>query len=175
LATYKRIKKLAAAGQAEIWIAKNSETSQELVMKRLLPAPQLQNPDAELRRFHREVRCQGSLEHDGIMPIIGWNFSASPPWYIMPRADHSLADVLDEHPDGLEEEEAVAIMLDVAAAVEYAHGEGVLHRDLKPANVLYLDGRWDVADFGLCRDLNTDSTTITKTNAIVGTVAYLAS
>jgi serine/threonine protein kinase len=59
-------------------------------------------------------------------------------------------------------------------AVEYAHQQGVYHRDLKPANVLSVDGSWRVADFGLCRDITSDSTTFTQSNTVLGTIAYMA-
>jgi serine/threonine protein kinase len=71
-------------------------------------------------------------------------------------------------------EDAAAIFLEVADAVEYAHQQGVFHRDVKPANILEVDSRWTVADFGMCRDLASDSTTFTRSNSVVGTVAYMA-
>lgn len=174
MTTWRKVERIKTTGQAEIWLATNTDTDEIYVMKRLLRTPQLDEPDRELKRFRREVRCQKELDHPNIMPIIGWNFKSDPPFYIMPRASRSLQDVINSHPAGLDEEDSAEIMITVAGAIEYAHSEGVLHRDLKPANILDLDGEWVVADFGLCRDIYSDSTTITRTESVVGTVAYLA-
>lgn len=174
MTTWRKIKRITVAGQAEIWLARATESGDEAVMKKLLPTAQLLDPDAELRRFAREVRCQSAMDHPGIMPILGHTFSATPPWYVMPRADRSLEDVIADHPLGVPVNAAAAIFLDVAEAVDYAHQQGVLHRDLKPGNILEVDAAWVVADFGLCRDLASDSTTFTRSNTVVGTVAYMA-
>lgn len=169
-----RIRKITTAGQAEIYLVKNSENGRQAAMKKLLKAPQLDDPNAELRRFEREVRTQSAMDHAGIMPIIGYNFKVDPPFYLMPLADETLADVIYRNPNGLDPDEAAGILLEVVDAVDYAHRQGVYHRDLKPANVLRVDGKWLVGDFGLCRDLSTNSTTITRSNTVVGTIAYMA-
>ncbi len=174
MTTWRKVRRITVAGQAEIWLVRDSDSGDEKVMKRLLPTAQLLDPGSELRRFSREVRCQSAMDHRGIMPILGHNFSANPPWYVMPKADRSLDDVIGDHPTGMPLSDAAAIFLDVADAVEYAHQQGVLHRDLKPANILEVDGDWVVADFGLCRDLSSDSTTFTRPNTVIGTVAYMA-
>lgn len=174
MAKWKRIEKITSAGQAEIFLVENSVTGERAVMKKLHAAPQLEDPSAELRRFQREVRSQRLMNHPGIMSILGSNFVASPPWYVMPAAELSLQEHVDAHPDGLDQDEAVEIILTVMDAVSFAHGQGIYHRDLKPANILRLDGDWVVADFGLCRDLNSDSTTFTQSNRVVGTIAYMA-
>jgi serine/threonine protein kinase len=174
MAKWKRIRKIASAGQAEIFLVENAATGERAVMKKLHAAPQLEDPGAELRRFQREVRSQRIMDHPGIMPILGANFETSPPWYVMPEATRSLQQHLDDYAEGLDQAEAVKIVLTVMDAVSYAHGEGIYHRDLKPANILELDGKWVVGDFGLCRDLNSDSTTFTQSSRVVGTIAYMA-
>lgn len=79
-----------------------------------------------------------SGEHDGQWAIV------------MPRADYSLREYLDEHGGVLDPSEAMVVLADVATALVDLDGK-VVHRDLKPENVLYLDGRWCVADFGISR------------------------
>ena len=174
LATWIRTSRLVVAGQAEIWNVRNRDTGKTAVMKKLLRTPQLSDPDAELRRFQREIRSQMNMNHPGIMPIIGVNKSTENPFYVMPKADRSLQQLLESKPNGLGDDRAVGILLTIADAVQYAHGQGVIHRDLKPANVLEVYNDWVVADFGLCRDINSNSTTFTQANSIIGTVAYMA-
>jgi WD40 repeat protein/serine/threonine protein kinase len=65
------------------------------------------------------------------------------------------------------------IGLQVAEALAYAHGQGILHRDIKPSNLLLdRDGNVWVADFGLAKAVGTDD--LTHTGDIVGTVRYMA-
>lgn len=175
MTTWTRIERLAvSAGQAEVWLVKDRDTGDTAIMKRLFKTPAHSDGDRELRRFKREVRSQLALDHPGIMPILGFNFSSDPPWYIMPRAEKTLEELIEEHPSGIDAAQAADIILAVADAVEYAHQQGIHHRDIKPGNILLLDGDWVVGDFGMCRDLSSDSTTITQPNSIVGTVAYMA-
>jgi hypothetical protein len=65
---FRKIKKIITGGQAEIWLAIRTDTNEEVVLKYLLPTPQLDNPAPEFLRFCREVRCQSILKHQGIMP-----------------------------------------------------------------------------------------------------------
>lgn len=174
MVSYQRTERLVvAAGQSEVWRATRLGTGEQVIMKRLLPVPQMQDNSVERQRFRREVRCQSTLRHPNIMPILGHNFSADPPWYVMPVASRSLQDDLDS-PWPLTESEVQDVFTQVLEGVEFAHSEGVYHRDLKPANVLRLGDRWVVADFGMARDINSDSATITKSNTVIGTIAYMA-
>ena len=114
MTTWRKVRRITVAGQAEIWLVRDSDSGDEKVMKRLLPTAQLLDPGSELRRFSREVRCQSAMDHRGIMPILGHNFSANPPWYVMPKADRSLDDVIGDHPTGMPLSDAAAIILDDA-------------------------------------------------------------
>jgi eukaryotic-like serine/threonine-protein kinase len=69
---------------------------------------------------------------------------------VMPRAEKSLRQHLDDAAGPLEAVEAAAILSDIATALADLDGK-VVHRDLKPENVLFLDGTWCLADFGISR------------------------
>ncbi|MBO0843868.1 MAG: serine/threonine protein kinase [Nocardioides sp.] len=69
---------------------------------------------------------------------------------VMPRAEKSLRQHLEDHGDVLDLNDAVAVLGDVAMALVDLEGS-VVHRDLKPENVLLLDGSWCLADFGISR------------------------
>ncbi|MDX3587676.1 MULTISPECIES: serine/threonine-protein kinase [Streptomyces] len=167
-----KIRKLGAGGQGEVWLAREGQSREIVVLKRPLDSLDVSEGSPDRARFEREVRIQSTLRHDGIMPILRIYKTPTGPLFTMPYAETSLEQELSNGP--LTETESVDIILTIADAVDFAHSEGVLHRDLKPANILYLNGRWVVSDFGLCRDVNSDSATITRSRTVVGSVAYMA-
>jgi serine/threonine-protein kinase len=90
---------------------------------------------------------------------------------VMPRAEKSLRDHLEEHRQ-LPLNEAVAILSDVTEALADLKDREVVHRDLKPENVLLLDGRWCLADFGIARFA--EATTALHTYKGGGSLPYMA-
>ena len=90
---------------------------------------------------------------------------------VMPKADKSLREYLEEAGGPIGAAEAVNILLDIAAALTDLAGR-VVHRDLKPENVLFYDGRWCVADFGISRYVEAATGPNTKKHA--GSAFYAA-
>lgn len=171
--TFHRTALIARHGQGEVWRA-TLENSDNLYALKFLLQPQQDVRDiGSIRRFEREVRAQSTLTHAGIMPVVTSNFSDSPPWFVMPLAEHSLRDVLSED-RALPEDECVTIISQIAEALAHAHQDGVIHRDVKPENILWLNKRWVLSDFGLCRDYGADSTTYTQAGTMLGTLPYMA-
>ncbi|MFF9757414.1 serine/threonine-protein kinase [Streptomyces sp. NPDC014344] len=163
---------LRGGGQGTVWRATRLDTNETVVIKYPLDSLDMSEGSADRRRFIREVRYQSTLHHVGIMPVVGMNLKADKPFFLMPLASHSLEDLLKF--GAIPEEETLSIVTEVLAALEYSHSQGVLHRDLKPANLLYLQDRWVISDFGLCRQMDSNSTTITHVGTVVGSFAYMA-
>lgn len=90
---------------------------------------------------------------------------------VMPRAEKSLRDALDQGGGRIHVDKALAVLVDVASGLADIGGE-VVHRDLKPSNVLLLDGRWQIADFGIAR--YADATTAPDTHKFSMTPPYAA-
>lgn len=166
---YKPVSKIAHHGQGEVWKAVRLGSNGEFAQKFLHQNAQEEN----LKRFYREIRAQSGLVHPGIMPIYAVNFEVAPPWYVMPLAEYSLRNHLVAN-GSLEESKAIALILEISAALQYAHDQGIIHRDIKPENILYLNNRWVVSDFGLCRDHNGTSSTLTQVGMALGTIQYMA-
>lgn len=141
-----------------------------LAQKKLLDKWQ-HDPDA-VARFKREVRMLDEMEHPNILPVLGRNLSDSPPWFIMPKAESSLARELRIHAgDDLWIRKIFAAILEGMA---YAHAKRCVHRDLKPENVLIVGGVPMISDFGLGKRLDTNTTNLTMSNVGMGTLAYMA-
>ncbi|WEH37789.1 serine/threonine-protein kinase (plasmid) [Streptomyces sp. AM 4-1-1] len=164
--------RLGDGGQGTVWRATRLDTNESVALKYPLDTLNMSEGSADRKRFVREVRYQSELRHAGIMPIVGMNMKANKPFFFMPLAKHSLEDLLKLGP--LTEKETFMVMTEILTALEYSHEQGVLHRDLKPANLLYLQDRWVISDFGLCRQMNSNSSTITQVNTAVGSFAYMA-
>ncbi|WP_018652171.1 protein kinase family protein [Actinobacillus capsulatus] len=135
----------------------------------------------ELReRFNREVKFQASCFHPNIVHICMYDLSAEKPWFIMELAESSLEEVLqsDDCVEGsrkLSELEKVNIFKMILSGVNYMHNKGLLHRDLKPLNILkFADGIFKISDFGLVKNLNSDSTPLTQIGQQIGTTKYMA-
>jgi tetratricopeptide (TPR) repeat protein len=126
-------------------------------------------------RFLREIRLTARLDHPHILPVLDSGEAAGQLWYTMPYVrGESLRDRLRREVQ-LPVEVAVDLTRQVASALDYAHGAGVVHRDLKPENVLVADGQARVADFGVAKAVaGSDDGNLTETGLAVGTPAYMS-
>lgn len=125
--------------------AGSSENGEQVAVKRL----KISAKDAA----HRELRIADELagkSYTNIMPILDAGQDADSDRYfiVMPCAEKSLQDYIDEH-EQLDERMAAVISLEIVQGLDDA--SDFVHRDLKPGNILYHDGHWKIADFGIAR------------------------
>jgi plastocyanin len=124
-------------------------------------------------RFRREARVVARLEHPNIVPIYAYGIDQGTPWMAMRLVSGgALSGLLAQ--GRLASHHGLGILKGVAAALDDAHGRGVLHRDVKPQNIL-LDatGHVYLADFGIARMVE-GSSVLTRTGLITGTPQYMA-
>ncbi|HEY9504782.1 MAG TPA: serine/threonine-protein kinase [Gemmatimonadales bacterium] len=127
------------------------------------------------KRFVREMAVAASLDHPLIVPLIDSGRAGNVLYYVMPRVDGESLYLRLQRERRLPPPVAIGIARDVASALAYAHGRGVMHRDVKPENILLAGGRALIADFGLARAIGAaDYTRLTATGVIVGTVYYMS-
>jgi len=193
-AHYKILDKLGAGGMGEVWRATDSRLGREVALKLL---PEAFAKDAErMARFHREAQVLASLNHPNIAAIHGLETEGDTSALALELVEGpTLGDRL--RAEALSADEALAIAVQIAEAVEYAHESGVMHRDLKPENVkIDGHGRVKVLDFGLAKALTDDPASsgsdlssptispaitspvitgaLTGANVILGTAAYMS-
>ena len=128
--------------------------------------------DARLAELELEVAARlGSGTTENVMPVLDDCLTDDALFVVMPRADHSLDDLLiREGSSG--EADTRKLLIDLAKALRFLAQHGVVHRDVKPTNILWWQGRWVLADLGIARILDVDTGTYTW--AGTGTHAYWA-
>jgi tetratricopeptide (TPR) repeat protein len=128
-------------------------------------------------RFQREIALMAKLVHPGIVALFDSGEVAGRLYYVMPFvAGENLRVRLDrERRMGVED--AVAFGADVAEALAYAHGAGIVHRDVKPENIFTVGGRAVLADFGIAHiagESPDGDASLTSAGIVLGTVAYMS-
>ena len=123
------------------------------------------------QRFHQEAVAAGRLTHPAIIAVHDVGEAEGRPFIVMEYIEGgTLADLLlGGRPLPLAD--AVGIVLQVCAALDYAHRHGVVHRDIKPRNILVGPGVTKVTDFGTARILGASHT---QTGTMLGTPAYMS-
>ncbi len=181
---YALVRHIADGGMASVWCAQDSLLSRKVAIKVL--APRFRQDDRAVRCFEREARAAARLStHRNIITIydVGETWALGdaaegtarvpgPPFIVMEHlAGGTVADALRHRHVSLEE--ARGWIHEAAAALDYAHEQGVVHGDVKPANML-LDGNsvLHIADFGIARIAHED--TISGTGNLFGTAAYIS-
>lgn len=131
-------------------------------------------PDSseESSRFQLEAAAVARLDHPNIVPIYEFGEAYDQPFYSMACMEGgSLAQAISQGP--LSPRLAVELILPIAHAIAYAHGEGVIHRDLKPENILLdTSGRTRLSDFGIAKFAGVDNN-LTRTGDVMGTPNYM--
>ena len=157
---------------ATVWRATDTLLGRDLAIKRLSPHLKADRTAAE--RFRREGQAAARLNHPGILTVFDAGEDADGPWIAMELiAGETLAHRLAAS-GPMDLKTVSSVIAQAAAAVDYAHDNGIVHRDIKPANLMIEPaGRVRLADFGIAKPLE-DSATITSPGEMVGTISYVA-
>jgi eukaryotic-like serine/threonine-protein kinase len=130
--------------------------------------------DDYVERFRHEARAAAQLGHPNIVTVIDRGEQDGRQFIVFEYCDGETLKELIQRRGPLPVREAVEIALQVATALSFAHGQGLVHRDVKPQNVLFDEhGRAKVTDFGIARSLDVEQG-ITQTGTVLGTSSYIA-
>jgi serine/threonine-protein kinase len=105
-------------------------------------------------RFIREIRVLARLQHPNILPLHDSGHVEALLYYLMPYVSGEALRLRMSRERQLPIEVAVRVACEVADALAYAHGQGIIHRDIKPENILLSGGHAIVADFGIARAID---------------------
>lgn len=170
--TYTLRRELGRGGMATVYLAEDLKHKRQVAVKVLHPelAAAIGSP-----RFVREIEIAARLTHPHILMLIDSGEADGNLFYVMPFVDgESLRDRLSRE-RCLPLPDAVRIMDQVASALAYAHGMGVIHRDIKPANILLAGDQAIVTDFGIARAVQAaGGSKLTGTGMALGTPAYMS-
>ncbi|GAA2599833.1 Stk1 family PASTA domain-containing Ser/Thr kinase [Streptomyces axinellae] len=163
--------RVAVGGMATVYRALDTRLDRVLALKVMHTS--LSTDETFVTRFIREAKSAARLAHQNVVGVFDQGTDGTYVYLAMEYVSGcTLRDVLRDR-GALQPRAALDILEPVLAALGAAHRAGLVHRDVKPENVLIGDdGRVKVADFGLVRAV--DSQTSATTDSILGTVSYLA-
>jgi len=197
---YRLMEELGHGGQGTVFVAADTRMERKVALK-VLGTRRASSSLEGLGRLRREAEVLARLNLPGICPVYEMATDADLPYIVMPYLEgETLAALIkrarasarsgrgpllattgdgESRPpsDSLAEDaaECARLVERVARALNTAHEAGVLHRDVKPGNIMVLPDREPVLlDFGLARDLNRDSISLTTTGQFLGTLPYMA-
>ena len=170
---YELHRQLARGGMADVFLARDLLLDRPVAVKVLFD--EFSDDPNFVERFRREAQRAANLNHPNIVSVYDWGEERGTYFIVMEYVEgRSLAEIIRTggplHPD-----RAAEVASEVAAALGFAHRNGIVHRDVKPGNVLLApNGHVKVADFGIARALAGAQNEITQAGIVMGTATYLS-
>ncbi|MDP9205072.1 MAG: protein kinase [Gemmatimonadota bacterium] len=136
---------------ATVYLVRDARHDRRVALKVLNADPASETGEL---RFIREIRMLARLQHPNILPLHDSGHVEALLYYLMPYVSGETLRIRMSRERQLSIDAAVRIACEVADALAYAHGQGIIHRDIKPENILLSGGHAVVADFGIARAID---------------------
>jgi serine/threonine protein kinase len=163
---YRIVERIGKGGMAEVFRGMDHVLEREVAVKVLT-----NRSDDVCRRFLMEAQSMARLNHPNIVAVYDVGVDRSLSYIILEYVRGRTLREMDRKTMPLET--ALALILQLLEALQYAHDQGIIHRDIKPGNLMVSDDNvLKVMDFGLARRMS-DMSNLTQSGHIVGTLAYL--
>ncbi len=162
---------IGSGGMGIVFKARHQKMDRVVALK-TMPAFQ-QESAIRKERFRREINSLCQLKHSNIVGAIDaleWNEQL---YLVMEFASGKDLNAIVRDHGPLPTESAMAVIFEIAKALDFAHKKGIIHRDVKPANILLADdGTVKLLDLGLAK-IKSESESLTQSGGIVGTPNFL--
>ncbi len=167
---YKILQQLGTGGMATVYLA-NQERFERVVALKVM-APALAADENYGERFMREARIAARFSHPNIIAV--YDVGVKDDYFYIAMEYHPGGDLKERLKKNMTTRQAMSILRQIAAALDYAHNKGFIHRDVKPDNILFRDdGSAVLTDFGIARTM-TGNTQMTQLGMVVGTPKYMS-
>ncbi|HEU5305494.1 MAG TPA: protein kinase [Gemmatimonadales bacterium] len=165
-------RELGRGGWATVYLAHDTRHDRPVALKILRP-----DLAAALGtgRFLREIAIAGRLTHPHVLPLYDSGTAGDSLFYVMPYIEGETLRRRLLREQQLPLDQTLAIALQVAEALAFAHAHNVLHRDIKPENILLEGNQAYIADFGIARAIEVSAEeTLSEPGLAIGTPAYMS-
>ncbi len=172
LEDYKVIRQIGRGAKASVYLAEQLSLGRPVAVKVLSPGGGITNRD--LRRFMNEAGAVARLVHPHVVTIHDRGQVCGYNYIVMEHLPAgSAGERVRQGP--MPVDEAISVALQIASALRYAFGRGIVHRDVKPENILFAEwGGAKLADFGFVKELDPPEPDTTVERGPVGTLSYMA-
>ncbi|MFD2682877.1 Stk1 family PASTA domain-containing Ser/Thr kinase [Bacillus seohaeanensis] len=168
---YKILDLIGGGGMANVYLAHDMILDREVAIKML--RVDFANEEEFIKRFQREAHSATSLAHPNIVNIFDVGEEEDINYIVMEYVKGMTLKQYIQQYSPISVEKALDIMKQLTSAMSHAHQNHIIHRDIKPQNILIdSDGNVKITDFGIAMALS--ATSITQTNAVLGSVHYLS-
>ena len=171
---YELHRKIARGGMADVYLAHDQLLDRPVAVKVMFP--EHAREQAFVERFRREAQAAANLNHPNIVAVYDWGQQYGTYFIVMEYVDGRPLSEIIRSEGPLHPNRSAEIAADTAAALGFAHRNGVVHRDVKPGNILITpSGQVKVTDFGIAQAATANAgDNLTQAGSVMGTATYFS-
>jgi tetratricopeptide (TPR) repeat protein/tRNA A-37 threonylcarbamoyl transferase component Bud32 len=167
---YRIVSQIGKGGMATVFKAYQASLDRYVAVK-VMPPFYAEQDDTFLKRFRQEAKAIASLRHPNILIVIDYGEENETTYIVMEFVEAGTLTEMMGKP--MAPDQMMGLVDQVAGALHYAHGQGVVHRDIKPSNILLPKPDWPLlTDFGLAKIVG--GSQLTQSGTVAGTPAYMS-